>query len=338
MPDVSVVMPVFNGEDHVAEAIESILQQDLEDFEFIIVDDGSQDTTPQILADYARRDDRIRIVTQANGGVTRALLSGIAEARGRYVARMDADDLSMPDRLRKQVALLLARPELVAVTCHIEHFGADGRTIRVEVPEHDPRLLPLLCCFFNRVGGGGQIMFDRAAYDAVGGFDPEFRVSEDYDLWTRMFTRGDFGVVEEVLYRYRTGHESISSRNKELQIALSTRVSRREYERLTGEPMDEKTARALIYFWWARKPETTPMTDTIAASRAMHRAIDCFFRKNPQLAAMEAGLRRTVMANWRWRIPLAGKFNLTRRGLLLAHALAWWVSAAARLGNGTRSN
>ena len=329
MPTVSVVMPVFNGAAYLVPAIESIRDQTIANFEFVIVDDGSTDETPAILREQAARDPRIRIVTQSNGGVTRALRRGVAEATGTYVARMDADDLSVPERLERQVALLRSDRSLVAASCYIEHFRLDGSVAHIERMEDDHRLIPLYCCFFNRVGGGGQVLFDRLAYETAGGFDAEFPVSEDYDLWTRLLDHGGIGVVDEVLYRYRTGHDSISRQKKALQIALSARIIRREHEKLTGHPLTRDTAQALIDFWWARKPENTPVRDTIAASRAMDRAIDSFFAKNPELAALEPEVRHSIARSWRWRIPLADRGNLPRRALLASHALYWAASARA---------
>ena len=328
-PRVSVVLSVYNGEDHLAAAIDSILAQSFGDFEFIIVDDGSTDRTPAILVEYVARDPRIRIVSQENTGLTRALRNGVALARAPLVARMDADDLSLPHRLERQVALLDARPDIVAATCHIEHFHDDG-SVRMVAKDIGPEpLIPLYNSFTNRIGGHGQVMFRRSAYERAGGYDPAYRYSQDYDLWSRLLDLGGFGVVAEVLYRWRVGHGSITDRNKDAQLDCALSIARREHEKLTGRPLGRRTAQALIDFWWARKPENTPMRDTIAASRAMNRAIDSFFAKNPELAALEPEVRHSIARSWRWRIPLADGGNLPRRALLASHALYWAASARA---------
>ena len=116
MPAVSVVMPVYNGEKYVAEAIESILAQTFTDFEFIIVDDGSRDRSPEIISDYERRDDRIRFLAfEQNKGRAAAKNLGIEAATGQYIAGMDSDDVSLPQRLEKQVDFLRANPDIGVV-------------------------------------------------------------------------------------------------------------------------------------------------------------------------------------------------------------------------------
>ncbi|MCY3864790.1 MAG: glycosyltransferase family 2 protein, partial [Chloroflexi bacterium] len=116
MPLVSVVMPVYNREIFVAEAIESILEQTFSDFEFVIVDDGSQDRSPEIIRQYERRDDRIRFLAfKQNKGKAAAKNFGIEAAQGQYIAGMDSDDVSLPQRLEKQVEFLRANPDIGVV-------------------------------------------------------------------------------------------------------------------------------------------------------------------------------------------------------------------------------
>ena len=327
MPRVSVVMSVFNGEVHLASAIDSILSQTFADFEFIIVNDGSSDGTADILARYAMADRRLKIIEQANTGLTKALRNGVALASAPLVARMDADDLSTPDRFARQVELLDARPDCVAATCHIEHFRDDGSVKMIAKSIGPEPLIPLYNSFTNRIGGHGQVMFRRDAYETAGGYDPAFRYSQDYDLWARLLDLGGFGVIEDVLYRWRVGHGSITDRNKSAQLDCALAIAQREHRKLTGEELDRDTAQALVDFWWARKPENTPMRDTVKASAAMNRAVRSFFRKNPHLADREGQVRRQIASDWRWRIALAEKLNLPRRALLLGHVLYWRATA-----------
>src|ERR1700726_1508117 len=114
-PTISVLMPVYNAERYVAEAVESILSQTFADFEFIIIDDGSKDRSLAILEEYAARDPRIRLVSRPNTGIVKALNQGLALASGELVARMDADDIAMPERLAKQRDYLADHPECVMV-------------------------------------------------------------------------------------------------------------------------------------------------------------------------------------------------------------------------------
>src|SRR6266851_2185358 len=111
-PKVSVLMSVYNGATHLREAVESIKAQTWEDFEFIVIDDGSTDESGSILAEYLRLDARVKIHTQNNHGLAAALNTGLDLARGKYVARMDADDISVPERLATQVSFMEAHPEV----------------------------------------------------------------------------------------------------------------------------------------------------------------------------------------------------------------------------------
>src|SRR4051794_4532921 len=114
-PAVSIVMPVYNGAAYVAEAVRSILGQTFEDFEFIIVDDGSTDRTPRILHEYERMDRRVRVISRPNTGIVGALNDGVAAAEAPLIARMDADDVSTPQRLHRQVEYLSEHPEVVVL-------------------------------------------------------------------------------------------------------------------------------------------------------------------------------------------------------------------------------
>ncbi len=326
-PAVSVVMSVYNGEEHLEKAIQSILDQTFTDFEFIIINDGSTDGTKQLVERMADSDDRIVLVDQKNTGLTQALCNGVNTARAPLIARMDADDISTPDRFARQVEVMRSRPDCVAATCFIEHFFDDG-TVRGVANHIGPEpLIPLYNVFSNRIGGHGQVMFRKSAYDAAGGYDPAFRYSQDYDLWARLLEHGSFALIEDVLYRWRVGHGSVTDKNKSAQLDCALEISMREYQKLAGLPIAKATAQAFIDFWWARKPEGTPMRDTLRATKAMDRAITAFFEKQPELREMESGVRRTISSTWRWRIPLAGKLNLARRALLLGHAIYWRLSA-----------
>lgn len=254
VPAVSVVMSVYNGEDYLAEAIDSILGQTFTDFEFIVIDDGSRDSTRKIVERYAQTDARIRLISEQNTGLTQALRNGVAEAKAPLIARMDADDISTPDRFQRQVGLLAARPDCVAATCHFVHFRDDGSIKMVSSNIGPEPLVPLYNNVCNRIGEHGQVMFRRAAYEQAGGYDPAVRYSEDYDLWSRLLLIGGFAIVEDVLYKWPVGHGSITDKHKDALLDCAIRIACREHERLTGTQLDRATAMALINFWWARKP------------------------------------------------------------------------------------
>ena len=120
LPLISVCMPVFNAEQFVAEAVESILTQTLQDFEFLIIDDGSSDGTPAILTKYAKKDQRIRLSIRSNKGVVSTLNELVDQACGEFIARMDSDDISLPERLERQAAYLQANHECIALGSHAQ--------------------------------------------------------------------------------------------------------------------------------------------------------------------------------------------------------------------------
>jgi glycosyltransferase involved in cell wall biosynthesis len=126
LPVISVVMPVYKASRYLRAAMDSILAQTFGDFEFLCIDDGSTDESPAILREYADRDLRIRIITKNNGGVTSALIAGVGEAKGEFIARMDADDIADSRRFALQVEHLRAHSDCVAVGCHIVLIRGDG--------------------------------------------------------------------------------------------------------------------------------------------------------------------------------------------------------------------
>src|SRR5579859_2675921 len=143
-PLVSVAMPVYNAQRYLAQAVDSILAQSFKDFEFIIIDDGSTDSSTEILRKYEAADPRIRLFSRPNTGLTIALNEALGYARGRYLARMDSDDVSLPRRLEKQVAFMEDHPDHVAVGCRVVLIDPDaellGEIYRFESHEQIDRL------------------------------------------------------------------------------------------------------------------------------------------------------------------------------------------------------
>src|SRR5215813_1090725 len=124
-PKVSVVMPVYNGESYLCEAIESVLAQTFEKFEFVIINDGSTDNSEEIILSYP--DERIRLIQQSNRGLVESLNCGLQSSRGAYIARMDADDISAPSRLEAELKMFLSQPSLSMVGTSIKRIDPAGR-------------------------------------------------------------------------------------------------------------------------------------------------------------------------------------------------------------------
>lgn len=235
-PEISVVMSVYNDRRHLHAAIESVLTQAEVDLELIVVDDGSTDDSAAILEDLAKRDPRVRVVSQANAGLTRALMRGCSLARGEYIARQDADDESLPGRLLRQVQLLRADAGLAFVSCWSEVMGPEGEPLIVHRRPADPQAATHLLVH-GRSGppGHGSVMMRRSAYEAVGGYRAIFRYAQDSDLWLRLATVGRLAYVPEVLYRYRVSAESISGRLHTRKLPYARLIDALHAARMRGE-------------------------------------------------------------------------------------------------------
>ncbi len=200
-PKVSVLMPAFNCEQHIREAIDSILDQSFEDFELLVVDDHSTDSTTSIIREYRKRDARIRSVLNAESkGIVGALNTGLGSARGEYIARMDADDISLPDRLRKQYEFLEAHRDIAVCGTNMELFGAQQFVWRLP-QNHEAIRAGLIFTVF--IAHATVIMRSAVLGDHQYRYDPDYGYAEDYELWSRLSERHRFANMPDVLYRYR---------------------------------------------------------------------------------------------------------------------------------------
>jgi Glycosyl transferase family 2 len=209
-PRVSVVLPVYNGEPFLAEAIDSILEQSFRDFELIAIDDGSTDASGDIIEERARADSRVAALHQTNAGVVAALNRGLTLARGEFVARMDADDVAHPERLARQVAFLDDHPEIAVVGCAVTLIDEAGKRIRdIAYPGTSEAVAEFL-----EIGAAlahPTVMMRRAAVLAVGGYRAPYRHAEDYDLWLRMAEKYRLTNLPDRLLRYRQHAAKLSS-------------------------------------------------------------------------------------------------------------------------------
>jgi glycosyltransferase involved in cell wall biosynthesis len=205
-PRVTVLMPVYNAERFLRQAVHSILSQTFDDLELLAVDDGSTDSSLSIIEGYG--DPRIRVVgTSRNLGHTHALNRGLRECRGELIARMDADDVSLPTRLERQVAFMQANPNVALVGTWAELIDEHGRVFHEVKLPCDPvevrRTLISGNCFYH-----SSVMFRRDAVIASGSYRLDY--SEDYDLWLRLAARHEVANIPEVLLRYRVHGEQVS--------------------------------------------------------------------------------------------------------------------------------
>jgi glycosyltransferase involved in cell wall biosynthesis len=219
MPQLSVVMSVYNCADALTATLDSILQQTVMDFELLVVDDGSSDRTPAILAEYAARDSRLRVITQANAGLTRALIRGCNEARAEFIARHDCGDRSHPERFARQLAAF--QEGVVLVSSAMQLVAPDGEPLLVKHLDGDAVRRSLLeddVAHIRSIPHHGTAMFRRDAYLAAGGYREQFRVAQDVDLFVRLAKLGRFVILEEPLYDAVADPAGISSTSRPAQI------------------------------------------------------------------------------------------------------------------------
>ncbi|MEJ5979189.1 glycosyltransferase [Novosphingobium sp. PS1R-30] len=239
-PAITVAMSVYNGERFLLPAIESVLAQTFTDFEFLILDDGSRDGTRATVEAMAARDSRIRPIVRENRGLVASLNQMIDEAQAPLIARMDADDICMPERLAKQVAFMAEHPDYGVVGSWCDEIDANDEPWPVtntgphHPANHEDFLIaidkgwPLLC--------HPAVMFRRDLVLSVGGYHGAFRHCEDLDLWLRLASITRLASIPEPLIRYRHYDEQVSSRHATEQQIGAAIAKLAYYERLAGRP------------------------------------------------------------------------------------------------------
>ncbi len=238
-PEISVVMPVLNGEKYLAEAMRSILEQSLSDFEFIIINDGSTDKTEEIIKSF--NDSRIVYVNNpTNLGLSKSFNIGIRETRGEYIARMDADDIALPDRFEKQLDFLRSNPEIDIVGSAIWRIDKDGKKLGVSHKALLPKALEWQSLFSTplfhpTVMGRTQVFKENH-------FDESLSSSEDYELWSRlMFEKGSkLANLSEPLLLYRVFPGSFTKSLSPEKRINSINNSLKNIERYTSLSQSEK--------------------------------------------------------------------------------------------------
>ncbi len=227
-PSISIIMPVWNGEKYLAAAIDSLLAQTFTDFELLVVDDGSTDRTPEILRAYA--DPRLRVLRLDHAGIVVALNHGMSQARAEWIARLDADDLSLPRRLELQWQAVARRPR--AVLCHtaVTFFGDENLVIGESRLPRSRSFTALRLCLRSPIVHS-TVLFKKSVALAVGGYLPEERHAEDFSLWGRLLEQGEFIALTKKLVRFRWHAQSVSQKNLEIQRALARRIGIRHCEK-----------------------------------------------------------------------------------------------------------
>lgn len=239
-PTISVVMSVYNGQQFLKQAVQSILNQSFSDFEFIIIDDGSTDKSAEIIRKLG--DSRVRLVHQTNHGLVNALNKGLRLARGTFIARQDADDISKPTRFKKELDWISAEPRRAVVGSFFTYIDTKESkpSITLTTPTKHKDLLRML--YFNNPFAHGSTMIRRDALVEVGGYRNNYGHNEDYDLWSRIGKHWIMGQIPEVLYLYRINENGISHTNQEIQHKFAAQIAKE----LWRDPVPLKRIRDIL--------------------------------------------------------------------------------------------
>lgn len=240
---VSIVMSVYNGEKYLNEAIESILRQTYYNFEFIIIDDGSSDKSLEIIKAYAKLDNRICYYTRENKGLVASLNEGISKSSGKYIVRMDADDISLPNRIDTQVQYMENHPEIGVCGSGAEVFSSLNKSriwIRNSNSDYLKAQLLFTPCFLHPAVIIRKSILEE--YDIL--YDKEFKHMEDYEIWTRLAEITEFSNIKSVLLKYRVLENSITrlaNKDKNERFRLSRLIFNRQLSCLDIENNDRES-------------------------------------------------------------------------------------------------
>lgn len=228
-------MAVYNGESYLETAISSVLRQSFPDFEFLIVDDGSEDRTAELLNEHEKQDSRIRVIRQQHSGLIASLNRGCSAAVGAYIARIDSDDIAKQERFALQLSHLIHHPEIVLLGSHIECIDYTGKvlfTMKWPGWKESLRDYMLLDCYIAHTAA----MFCKSTFMELGGYRSQFQDAEDYDLFLRM---SDYHVIDNlplVLCQYRLHHRQISARKLSQQVLSGIGARLATKARRSGRP------------------------------------------------------------------------------------------------------
>ena len=248
-PILSVLMPVFNSELFVAEAIESILKQTFKDFEFLILDDASTDKSLEIIKNYESKDSRIKVYqNEKNLGVVESRNKLINLSKGKYIAWLDSDDIALPNRFEKQIKFLEDHPEIGLVGAFPIIIDEFGNKIGKWSFETDPQKLKIEL-FFHSPFLTSSVVIRKSALPQ-NFYDSKFPVAEDFDLYSKISEHSDTANIPEFLVKYRINSKGLSKTNSEKMERLSIQVIQEHAEKL-GIELEENTIKHL------RKPKIT---------------------------------------------------------------------------------
>ncbi len=318
-------MASHNGERFLKEALDSIGSQEFEDFELMVLDDGSTDRTAEILP--SSKDARLRVLPQSRAGLTRSLIRGLSAARGEYVARQDADDLSLPQRLKKQAAFLDAHPEVALVGSGVTAIAASGQILRDYIyPSEHERLVAELERLLTPLPHT-TIFFRRRAVLECGGYRALFEKAKDYDLHLRLVEKHRLASIPEPLCRLRHSMDSFTfaaGEGEQFQFAMLAWISALVRRETGNDPLESPGREQFLgqfKAWYA-----SSSCPRVFRSRQLRRQARLSWSEGRFLESLKV-LLAAIQADPRWA---AGRFGLLRNGGAAEEATAWARSQMGR--------
>lgn len=250
IPEISVILAVYNGEQYLEESIRSIQKQTFKNWELILINDGSTDRSGLILEKLASEDRKLHIITQHNQGLTKSLNRGLEKARGRYIARLDTGDIAEEKRLEKQKEFLDSHPDHVAVGGYVLFMTPEG----LPVYNYTPSLNHDEIDANQIIGDSGQIahpalMMRKTAVSEINGYCEDFLLAQDTDLLLRLAEIGRLANLNKQVVSMRLGQNSLSSKKRDQQFSFANEALKRARLRRGLSPLDPMPVR------WVPKSE-----------------------------------------------------------------------------------
>jgi len=296
-PEVSVILPVYNRVDFVELAVQSIREQTFEDFEFIIIDDGSTDGSGAVLQEFARQDSRIRLIHQENSGLIVSLNRGLNLAEGHYIARMDSDDISHPERFERQVRFLEANSSVGVLGTTVDFIDTDGSVIGTwPVPQCSDVIAWQL--LFNNCVCHPSVMLRRSVMDSLGGYAPWATFAEDYELWTRAIQITQISNLPDSLLQFRRHDDSVTVHRRMEQIQTCCQIAANLHGSLLGKRRNEHLSAFLVLMETSSIDEATQETgirDVAAVHKYLRSLYDAYVNVLLQ-GTWNTGVRRRALS------------------------------------------
>lgn len=299
MPKVTVLLPVYNSDKYIRESIDSIISQSFTDWDMLILNEyGSSDACTSIVKEYEQKDSRIKVIQNSKRlGLAESLNLGMREAKGEYIARMDADDISRSDRFAKQVEFLDSHPNVAVVGSYQHHFGVDIDWIHA--PATSTEQCKSNAVFFCDLCHSTLMLRKSIFIDNELFYDNNF-LAEDFELWSRVIDFGDIANIPEVLGEYRVGEDNITLEKKSRLHLESGRIVAKTLKRTIGLELSEEES-TLFNNWKNDYFEIKDLKEKRKEYSFLKENLEKIYYKNQKIGFFdEDALLRSIRAKWAW--------------------------------------